>query len=100
LCLGFVGCASTLPYWASKTIGNLTERDGALTQAQIRRGAFQNSGSRDAGKDPNWDWKNGRYNYSEGFQKHLEVNSNPNDTDLGPVGLLGEAVKEQQQQRK
>lgn len=26
-----------------------------------------NSGSRDAGKDPNWDWKNGKYVGAEGY---------------------------------
>ena len=38
----------------------MTERDGELTGSQIRRGAFNNSGSKDAGKDPYWDFKRGR----------------------------------------
>ena len=37
-----------------------------LSAAQIRRGAFTNSGSRDAGVDKDWDFKTGRYNNSSG----------------------------------
>ena len=58
-CVGFVGAAATLPYIATQKIGNLTDRDNPLTAAQVRRGAFMNSGSRDAGKDTNWDLKKG-----------------------------------------
>jgi hypothetical protein len=50
------------------------------------------------GKDPNWDWKHGRYNYSEGFQRHLQQNSNPQDTDFGPD--IGPIVQQQQQQQQ
>ena len=46
-CTAFVGFAASLPYWATQTIGNLTDREEALTAAQVRRGAFQNSGSQD-----------------------------------------------------
>jgi hypothetical protein len=91
-CTVFIGAAATLPYWASRTIGNLTDRDEALTHAQVRRGAFLNSGSRDAGKDTNWDWKNGTYVYPKGFAEHLKK-QNPNETDLGPD--LGPMVREQ-----
>ena len=59
-CVGFVGVTASSPLWLMKWIGPLNERDGELTQAQIRRGAFNNSGSRDAGKDPNWDFRNGK----------------------------------------
>ena len=81
-CTAFVGCAASLPYWATQTIGNLTDREEALTAAQVRRGAFLNSGSQDAGKDPNWDWKNGKYIYSKGFAEHLKRSGNPNETDF------------------
>ena len=103
-CGAFVGCAASLPYWATQTIGNLTDRDEALTAAQVRRGPFLNSGSHDAGKDPNWDWKNGRYVYPPGFAEHLKKNQNPNETDLGPdIGpMIQEQKKEnlRQQQQK
>lgn len=91
-CTAFVGFGASLPYWATQTIGNLTDRDEALTAAQVRRGAFLNSGTHDAGKDPNWDWKNGRYVYPPGFAEHLK-RQNPNETDFGPD--LGPIVQEE-----
>jgi hypothetical protein len=96
-CTAFVACAGSLPYWATQTIGNLSEKEEALTAAQVRRGAFMNSGSRDAGKDPNWDWKNGRYVYPKGFAEHLKK-QNPNETDLGPD--IGPMVREEKENRK
>lgn len=96
-CTTFIGFGASLPYWATQTIGNLTERDEALTAAQVRRGAFMNSGTQDAGKDPNWDWKNGTYVYPKGFAEHLK-RQNPNETDLGPD--LGPMVQAEQQDRR
>eukprot|EP00934_Nitzschia_sp_Nitz4_P000448 Nitzschia sp. Nitz4//scaffold37_size175936//37136//37567//NITZ4_002031-RA/size175936-processed-gene-0.176-mRNA-1//1//CDS//3329549743//448//frame0 len=94
-CVAFVGFGCYLPYWATQTIGNLTDRDDALTAAQVRRGAFMNSGSHDAGKDPNWDWKNGTYVYTKGFAEHLKM-QNPQETDLGPdLGPMVQAEKKQ-----
>ena len=49
-----------IPYVFMNTIRPLSERDDPLTGSQIRRGAFNNSGSRDVGKDPYWDFKRGR----------------------------------------
>mmetsp|Transcript_24699 Transcript_24699/g.58419 ORF Transcript_24699/g.58419 Transcript_24699/m.58419 type:complete len:147 (-) Transcript_24699:346-786(-) len=98
-CVGFVGAAATLPYFATKKIGNLTNRDEALTAAQVRRGAFNNSGSRDAGKDHNWDLKTGRYVYPKGFAEHLKM-QDPNEIDLGPdMGPIVQAEKKQRTQQ-
>ncbi|VEU37020.1 unnamed protein product [Pseudo-nitzschia multistriata] len=94
-CVGFVGAAATLPYFATKKIGNLTDRDDPLTAAQVRRGAFNNSGSRDAGKDHNWDLKTGTYIYPKGFAEHLKM-QDPDDIDLGPdMGPIVQAEKKQ-----
>jgi hypothetical protein len=82
-CVAFVSAAGSLPYWATQTIGNLTDRDEPLNASGVRRGAFANSGSKDAGRDPNWDWKNGRYVYPKGFAEHLKM-QDPNQTDFGP----------------
>jgi hypothetical protein len=49
-----------VPYLFINWIQPLNDRDSALTGSQIRRGAFNNSGSKDAGKDPYWDFKRGR----------------------------------------
>ena len=95
-CVGLVGSAATLPYFATQKIGNLTARDDPLTAAQVRRGAFMNSGSRDAGKDTNWDLKKGTYVYPKGFAEHLKM-QDPNETDLGPdLGPIVQAEKKQQ----
>lgn len=99
-CVGFVGCAAFMPYYATQKIGNLTDRDSPLTAAQTRRGAFNNSGSRDAGKDTNWDIKNGRYIYPKGFAEHLRI-QNPEETNFGPdIGLVVENQRKQQQRLK
>jgi hypothetical protein len=83
-CTVFVAAAGSLPYWATQSIGSLTDRDETLNPSSVRRGAFSNSGTKDAGRDTNWDWKNGRYVYPPGFAEHLKRNQNPGDTDLGP----------------
>jgi hypothetical protein len=95
-CTAFVAFAGSIPYWATQTISNLSDKEGALTAAQVRRGAFMNSGSKDAGKDPNWDWKNGTYVYPKGFAEHLKRQS-PNETELGPD--IGPMVREEQERR-
>ena len=96
-CTAFVSFGAFLPYWATQTIGNLTDRDEALTAAQVRRGAFLNSGTTDAGKDTNWDWKNGRYVYPKGFAEHLK-RQNPNELDLGPD--IGPMIQEQRKDNR
>ncbi len=54
---GFFACA---PMLLGKRDGvNLSTQAGPLTGSQIMRGAYLNTGSRDAGVDPDWD--NGRY---------------------------------------
>ena len=98
-CVGFVGCAAYMPYYATQKIGNLTDRDDPLTAAQVRRGAFMNSGSRDAGKDTNWDIQNGRYIYPKGFAEHLKM-QDPEETDFGPdIGPMVQNERKQQQQQ-
>ena len=53
-----------------------------LSAAQIRRGAFNNSGSRDAGKDPYWDFKTGtRRNDTDYVDMFLK--DNPKELEHG-----------------
>jgi hypothetical protein len=59
-CLALTATMAFIPYVFMNWIQPLSERDGALTGSQIRRGAFNNSGSKDVGKDPYWDFRNGR----------------------------------------
>ena len=59
-CVALTGTFFAVPYLFINWIQPLSERDGSLTGSQIRRGAFNNSGSKDVGKDPYWDFKRGR----------------------------------------
>ena len=36
-------------------------KDGALSDSQIMRGNYMNSGGKDIGRDPDWDLKKGTY---------------------------------------
>ncbi|KAE8897976.1 hypothetical protein PF005_g6083 [Phytophthora fragariae] len=57
----------SIPFIAHYTKGaNLTAQEKPLNSSQIRRGAYANSGSRDAGVDPDWDLKTGTYNGRRG----------------------------------
>jgi len=59
-CIGLVAVAGTFPLLVKWWITPLTDKEEALTASQIRRGAFNNSGSKDVGRDPNyWQVKNG-----------------------------------------
>lgn len=51
--------AASFPLLATWWIGNLAQKDDPLTAPQVRRGAFLNSGTRDVGKDPEWDFTTG-----------------------------------------
>lgn len=68
--LALTATAASFPlvaHWWISEKESLSERDQALTAAQIRRGAFLNSGTRDMGKDPNWDFRNGQYKQPTGY---------------------------------
>jgi hypothetical protein len=79
-----------VPYAFINWIRPLSERDDALTGSQIRRGAFNNSGSRDVGKDPYWDFRNGRRKkkgedgvVDDGGYVALFDRDDPAESDLG-----------------
>jgi hypothetical protein len=59
-CLALTATAASFPLLASWWIDNLSSRDKPLTAPQVRRGAFLNSGTRDVGKDPDWDFTTGK----------------------------------------
>jgi hypothetical protein len=81
-CFAFVSVTASIPFLAMKWIGPLNEKDGALSSAQIRRGAFNNSGSRDVGKDPHWDFKTGRRKKDKDYED-LFLKDNAEDIDHG-----------------
>ncbi len=66
---------------------NLTTQDKPLTGSQIMRGAYLNTGSRDAGADPDWD--NGKYIGA----KKTPSNFNPSPEDLVEARKNFEAEK-------
>ena len=57
--VGVVTLAGTMfavPMWIRNRMGgSLTAKAGELTGLQVQRGQFMNSGSRDVGRDPDWD---------------------------------------------
>ena len=65
-CLALVGTAASFPLIASWWI-SLNDRPGPLTASQVRRGAFNNSGSRDVGRDPDYDFEKGEHKYKSGY---------------------------------
>jgi hypothetical protein len=54
-------------HWWTSEKGGLSEKEGALTAPQVRRGAFLNSGTTDIGRDPNWDFRTGAYKKDAGY---------------------------------
>jgi hypothetical protein len=71
-CVALTGLAAAMPYLATKWTGNLNAKDDPLTAAQVRRGAFTNSGTRDVGKDPNWNFQTGTYKHSPDLEKMMQ----------------------------
>ena len=89
-CLALTVTMTAVPYFFMGWIQPLTERDGELTGSQIRRGAFNNSGSRDAGKDPYWDFKRGKRKkvgedgcVDDGGYEELFHRDDPREVDMG-----------------
>lgn len=81
-CAAFIGVTASVPFFAMHWIRPLSERDEALSRSQIRRGAFNNSGSKDVGKDPNWDFRTGTRIKNKEYTD-LFLKDNPNDVDHG-----------------
>lgn len=65
-CVAIVATASSFPLVATWWV-KLNDKDEPLTAAQNRRGAFNNSGSKDVGRDPNWDFAKGQYKKDAGY---------------------------------
>ncbi|KAL7476419.1 hypothetical protein ACHAW6_002287 [Cyclotella cf. meneghiniana] len=89
-CLALTATMAAVPYFFMHAIRPLNERDDALTGSQIRRGAFNNSGSKDVGKDPYWDFKRGRRKKAgedgcvdDGGYEELFRRDDPAEVDIG-----------------
>jgi hypothetical protein len=65
--VGFTGFMCAVPILLQRRHKRITEgvalneKDRPLSHNEVRRGVYMNSGSRDAGPDPDWDWKNQTY---------------------------------------
>ena len=90
-CVAFTGAAFSIPFLAQQWIGNLNARDEPLTHAQIRRGAFMNSGSIDAGKDPAWDFRTGEYKKDDNYWAIFD--NNAASTAFGSIVKVGKDDK-------
>jgi hypothetical protein len=91
-CVALAGTFYAVPYLFINWIQPLSERENALTGGQIRRGAFNNSGSKDVGKDPYWDFKRGRRKKvgedgceDDGGYADLFKRDDPNQVDHGDL---------------
>mmetsp|Transcript_24909 Transcript_24909/g.54329 ORF Transcript_24909/g.54329 Transcript_24909/m.54329 type:complete len:159 (-) Transcript_24909:244-720(-) len=80
-CCAFTAAAGSIPYFVMMHFRPLNEREEALTHAQIRRGAFMNSGSRDVGKDPKWDFKTGTFIKDQAYVELFEKDEGPGVID-------------------
>ena len=97
-CVIFTGAAFSIPFIAQQWIGNLNARDEALTHAQIRRGAFMNSGSTDAGKDPQWDFRKGQYRKDD---NHWAIfDNNAAQTAFGSISKIGKQEEKDATEKK
>ena len=64
--IGFTGVMCAVPLLLQQrhkrlTGGGLTTGERPLTGGEQRRGVYLNTGSKDVGPDPDWDWKKGTY---------------------------------------
>ena len=60
--LSIIGVMGMLPMWIKWKIAEpLSSADKSLTGSQIQRGQFMNTGSKDVGRDPDWDAKHAIY---------------------------------------
>jgi cation transport regulator ChaC len=73
--LVFTGMAFSIPFVAQQWIGHLNNREQPLTHAQIRRGAFLNSGSTDVGRDPQWDFRKGQFKKDDNYWAIFDNNA-------------------------
>lgn len=63
---------AVFPLYIQKPDHNLTRQDKPLSGHQIMRGAYLNTGSRDAGPDPDWDMATGTYKGKSSFNPSTE----------------------------
>ena len=54
-CVAFTATAACIPMAAWYWMGGLNDKEEPLTAPQVRRGAYMNSGTRDMGRDPDWE---------------------------------------------
>jgi hypothetical protein len=81
-CLGFLGAACSIPFVAMWWVGRLVDKEEGLSAAQVRRGAFNNSGSRDVGRDPKWDFEKGMYKKDKDYEE-IFARDNPDKLEHG-----------------
>jgi len=86
--------AGAAHYW----IGNLNARDEPLTKAQIRRGAFNNSGSTDAGKDPQWDFRKGQYKKDDNYWAIFDGDKNEKIFGAGIAAIGGTSAQKKKEE--
>mmetsp|Transcript_17505 Transcript_17505/g.21558 ORF Transcript_17505/g.21558 Transcript_17505/m.21558 type:complete len:98 (+) Transcript_17505:133-426(+) len=84
---GFAALGASFPYYYVKNHQtknrNLLQQQDPLSGSQVIRGAYLNTGSKDAGPDPNWDWETrsykGKYKFTEETLKESQAKQNKNE---------------------
>ena len=87
--------AASFPLLATWWIGNLAQKEDPLTAPQVRRGAFLNSGTRDVGVDPEWDFTTGQHKTKSGYAAIAEE-----ETQSLPGEFLALGSKEMKKHEK
>jgi hypothetical protein len=83
-CTLFTMAAGCMPLILYYWIGGLNDSEKPLTAPQIRRGAFQNSGSKDVGKDPDYDFSSGTHKLRVGYGDSSEATDANSSTTSKP----------------
>jgi hypothetical protein len=76
-CIALTATAASFPLVATWWIqvaneSKMHSKPGGLTAAQNRRGVFMNSGSKDVGADPDWDFQRGVYTKPTGYAAEVD----------------------------
>lgn len=90
-CTLFTMAAGSMPLILYYWIGGLYDADRPLTAPQVRRGPFQNSGSKDIGRDPDWDFPTGTHRLRAGYGNAEDNDTSNNSSQPLPAEYLAMA---------
>lgn len=89
-CLVFTTVAASIPMAAHYWIGGLNDKEEPLTGPQVRRGAFMNSGTKDLGRDPDWEGGQHKLKSQAGYAAIVDNEKEPPPAKKNKAALPGE----------